>query len=84
MSKVINVTIRLIWNWKGLHALYDEVETQLRNLDSLGLHPNHCGSMVIPVLRNKLPKKFKIIIWREFIKNAWDQNAQEKVTPQNN
>ena len=40
--------------------------------------------MVIPVLRNKLPKKFKIIIWREFIKNAWDQNAQEKVTPQNN
>ena len=69
MSNLLNLeTVKLISDLKGLCALYDEVETQARSLNNLGLQPNHYRPMFIPVLMNKLPKKFKIKTFGTFLK----------------
>ena len=92
MSNLINLeTVELISDLKGLHALYDEVETQVHSLDNLGLQLNHYGPMLIPVLMKKLLEGFKVNILREFDKNVWgiskflkifkcELTTQEKVT----
>ena len=57
---------------KNLRKLYDEIETQVRSLQTLGLDPMNYGPMLTPVLLSKLPDDFKLIISRQFGKTAWD------------
>ena len=38
---------------KGLRALYDKVEKNLRSLRSLGVNPDHYGSLLVPMLKNR-------------------------------
>ena len=71
MSNLLNLdVVKFISDLKGLCTLNDEVETQFKSMDNLGLQKNQYGPMLIPVLMNKLPEEFKIIISREFDKNV--------------
>ena len=71
MSNLLNLdVVKFISDLKGLCTLNDEVETQFKSMDNLGLQQNQYGPMLIPVLMNKLPEEFKIIISREFDKNV--------------
>ena len=73
MSNLLNLeTVKLISDFKGLRAVYDEVKIQVPSLDNLGLQPNHYVPMLIPVLMNKLLKEFKIIISRGYDQNVWN------------
>ena len=38
---------------KGLRALHDKVEKNLRSLRSLGVNPDHYGSLLVPMLKNR-------------------------------
>ena len=61
-------------NVKDLRQLYDEVETQVRSLSTLGLDPKSFGAMLTPVLFSKIPDEFKLVISRKFGKSLWDIN----------
>ena len=55
-----------------LRKLYDEIETQVRSLNSLGLDEKNYGAMLVPVVMSKLPQQVKLIITRQFGKTSWD------------
>ena len=58
-----------IFGLKNLRKVYDEVETQARSLEILGLDPKSYGSLLVPVLMTKLPDEPKFKISRQFGKN---------------
>ena len=58
---------------KGLRHLYDVVESNVRSLKSLGVNAESYGSLLSPVLMNKLPSELKLIVSRKFKEsNDWD------------
>ena len=50
----------------GLRKLLDQVESSVRNLKSLKVETNFCGSLLVPLLNEKLPNDM-----REFDNNVW-------------
>ena len=55
-----------------IRALYDQIETNIRSLDVLGIKPEQFGSLLVPVILTKIPSELQIIIRRKFDKNTWD------------
>ena len=73
MAKLLSLeTVTNVNDVKKLRQLYDEIETQVRSLQCLGLDPRQYGSMLTPVLLTKIPDKFKLVISRQFGKSVWD------------
>jgi len=59
---------------KDLHSLrklYNEVENCLRSLKSLKVETSTYGSLLLPLLREKLPEDFILQIGRRFGSNVW-------------
>ena len=52
-------------NIKALHHLCDLVESHIRGLKALGVTSDSYGSLLSPVLLNKLPTEMKLIVSRE-------------------
>ena len=65
-------TIPSIFDLKNSRKFYDEVETQIRRLENLGLDPKSHGSLLVPVFMCKLPDELKLFISRQFGKNIWE------------
>lgn len=66
MNKLIELeSVTNIHNLKRLRKLYDSVETEIRNLESLNLKHAEYGPLLIPILMNKLPNELKLILSRE-------------------
>ena len=73
MTTILSLdTISSIFDLKNLRKVYDEVETQIRSLENLGLDPKSYGSLFVPVLMSKLPNELKLLISRQFGKNIWE------------
>ena len=53
-------------NVKDLRMIYDKVEHSVRNLRTLGNEPLSYGSLLTPLLTEKLPDDLKLIISRKF------------------
>ena len=51
---------------KGLRALYDRVEMNLRSLKGLGVSSDAYGCLLVPVLKAKLPSEVNLILSRKF------------------
>ena len=88
ITKILDLeTVWSISDVKVLRNLYDCVETQLRNLESLKMKPEEYGPMLIPVLMSKIPDELKLILSRErdwTLKNILEKmkleiEAREKV-----
>ena len=60
-------------NVKGLRMLYDHVESCVRNLKSLKLNTSGYGSLLIPILKDRLPDEITMIISRKFGEQIWTQ-----------
>ena len=58
-------------NIKGLRMLYNHVESCVRNLRSLKLDTTGYGSLLIPILKDRLPDDITMIIARKFGGNTW-------------
>lgn len=52
-------------NLKGLHRLYDLVESHVWSLKSLGVTAVSCSGLVAPVLLNKLLQDLQLIVSRK-------------------
>ena len=58
-------------NIKGLRMLYNHVESCVRNLRSLKLDTAGYGSLLIPILKDRLPDEIIMVIARKFGGNKW-------------
>ena len=65
-------TISSIFDLKNLRKAYDEVETQIRSLENLGLDLKSYESLLAPDLMSKLPNELKRLTSRQFGKNFWE------------
>ena len=65
-------------NVKGLHMLYNHVESCVRNLKSLKLDTTGYRSLLIPILKDRLPDEITMIISRKFSEEIWIHRVQAK------
>ena len=80
MDILLNLnTVSLQHNLKGLRHLFDQVESYVRGLKSLGVPPESYGSLMSYVLMNKLPSEFSLIINRDVKGDEWDINTLMQV-----
>ena len=63
--------IRFVTNIKGLRMLYTHVENCIRNLKALKLDTAGYGSLLIPILNDRLPDGINVIISRQFCGQVW-------------
>ena len=59
-------------NDKRMRALYDQIEVNVRSLKALGVSAVMYGSLPIPVLMEKIPNDFQLIISRQMKSDTWD------------
>ena len=59
-------------NVVGLRKLYDKIETEIRSLSSLGCASDTYGTMLIPIIMEKLPTEISLLISRKFGNEEWD------------
>ena len=55
----------------GIRKIYDQVESCVRNLTSIGCDPESYGALLIPMLCEKLPSELRMIIARKFNSDIW-------------
>ncbi|XP_065664736.1 uncharacterized protein LOC136086368 [Hydra vulgaris] len=58
-------------NVDGLRKLYNDIEAIVRNLKSLKVETNTYGSLLIPILKDKLPDDLVLLISRKFNGEVW-------------
>ena len=59
-------------NVKDLRNLYDSIESNVRALSSLGIDYKHFGSLLIPIILEKLPNTIRLQISRKLGKENQD------------
>ena len=57
---------------KSLRHLYDQIESHVRGLKSLGVASESYGSLLSSVLLNKLPRELRLIISRKTTDDTWN------------
>ena len=55
-----------------LRELFDIIESQIRALQALGVESTSYGSLLTPVILEKLPNEMKLIISRKLDKEVWE------------
>lgn len=72
MDKLIKIKrVREMDNLESLRKLYNEVETCLRNLNSLKVEHTTYGCLLISILKDKLPEELLVTISRGFGGDQW-------------
>ncbi len=61
----------------SLRRFYDQVETYIRHLESLGKSPDTYGTMLVPIMLEKLPVEFRHNIARTNQKQSGDWSISE-------
>ena len=56
---------------KGLRNMYHQIEISVRNLKSLDIDINTFGSLLVPLLNDKLPSELRVILSRQFENDIW-------------
>ena len=56
---------------KELRNLFDQIESHVRSLSTIGVKSEHYGSLLIPVIIERLPDDVKLIISRKLGKVDW-------------
>ena len=56
---------------EGLRRLYNQIETSVRNLKTLNVNTNSYGSLLVPLLNEKIPNDIRIILARKFKEEIW-------------
>ena len=64
---------------RALRHLYDRIEANVRGLKSLGVDSETYGSLLSPVLLNKLPSDIRLIASREISEEDWTLDALLKI-----
>ncbi len=66
MDTLLNLEpVRSIENIKAARKVLDSVETHVRGLKALGIDSKQYGSLLVPILMDKLPEEIRLIISRK-------------------
>ena len=72
MEKLVKLPkIKTMNSVKDLRHVHDQVEMCVRNLRALKVETKSYGSLLIPLLTEKLPEELKLLISRKFGNNLW-------------
>ena len=55
----------------GLRKFYDDIESNIRSLSSLGIETSTHGTLMATLILEKLPQEIKLIVARN-VKETWD------------
>ena len=50
---------------RGIRAVLDNLEIQVRGLQALGIDSAQYGALLIPILMEKLPEELRLIVSRQ-------------------
>ena len=64
---------------RGLRSLYDQIESNVRNLQILKVDTSSYSSLFVPLINEKLPTDIRVIIARKFKSEVWDLNEMIEV-----
>ena len=59
---------------KRVRDVYDKIEINVRSLQALGIKSEMYGSLLIPVMMEKIPEEFRLVISRKMKSDTWDIN----------
>ena len=72
MDKILKTEkVNTTRNCKDLRNLYDQIESHVRSLHTVGVISEHYGPLLIPIILEKVPDEIKLTISRELGKNNW-------------
>jgi len=71
LLKIFNSTVDKPYT---LRSVYDQVNVHIRGLEALNMKSDQYGTLLIPVIRSKLPSKVKLRIAREATDEVWKIN----------
>ena len=66
-------------NITGLRKLFDEIESNVRSLESLGVEANNYGSLLVPIIMNRLPHQLKLVASLNLSSDLWDLAELRKI-----
>ena len=72
MNKILNISPVYSPNVRNLRKLYDNVESNVRALENLGVSYEQFGSLLIPIILEKLPNMIKLQISRKLGSGNWN------------
>ena len=58
-------SVNAMSNVKGIRAVLDNLEIQVRGLQALGIDSAQYGALLIPIFMEKLPEELRLIVSRE-------------------
>lgn len=76
-------------NVKELRNLYDQIESQVRSLLTVGISSEHYGPLLIPIVLEKLPKDIQLELSKKLGTNNWKieefmKKLKEEITAREN
>ena len=72
MNKLLKVEkVKLGRNCKELRNLYDQIESHVRSLQTVGIKPEHYGPLLIPIILERVPEAIKLEISRKLGTTNW-------------
>ena len=72
MNKILNINPVYSPNVRSLRELYDNVESNMRALENLGVSYEQFGSLLIRIILEKLPNMIKLQISRKLESDNWN------------
>ena len=73
MNKLLNIKkVERDRNVQGQHRLYDDTEYHVRSLRSLDVDDDNYRSLLTPIIMERLPYQFKLMISRQVGDDTWD------------
>ena len=66
---------------KGIRRLHDSLEIGIRNLENMGIPSDSYGTLLVPILKKKLPSELNLILNRSFMSK--DDSEGIKIDPWN-
>ena len=72
MNKLLKIEkVKLGRKCKELRNLYDQVESHVRSLQTVGIKPEHYGPLLIPIILERVPEEIKLGISRRLGTTNW-------------
>ena len=66
--------VNFVSDIKRVRMVYDHIEIKIRSLQALGIKAESYGSLLIPVVMEKIPEEFRLVISRKMKSDTWDVN----------
>ena len=73
MNELLNIKkVERDRDLQGLRRLDDDIESHVRSLRSLDVGDDNYGSLLTPIIMERLPHQFKLTISRQVGDDTWD------------